>query len=323
MLQKFLHDLNTPRPRYKIADDLRSQKLGYYYFVFEENRISKGRDQKLLKNFDERGIPLNATYIDVEDQEYVYFPITIGQMGLAVFHSWLQSNRNSDKERFLNFANWFADNADISNEAGAYWYTKVPLPQYHNPGPWQSAFSQARALNILLRGYQITNKRDWVELAKLAIKPFTIGVDEGGVTRFTEYGAFYEEYTAKTPTLVLNGMIFALFGIFDFCRVFPEDKEAVEIFNEGINTLTKILPQYDLGYWSRYNLCQAEWYPEIDPATIQYQRLHIVQLQVLYQITGREEFLKYIHKFSKQDTLINAVRMYKTKYKSLKKINRL
>ncbi|MCK5076947.1 MAG: hypothetical protein KAR38_11260, partial [Calditrichia bacterium] len=34
-------------------------------------------------------------------------------------------------------------------------------------------------------------------------------------------GPFYEEYTAEYPTLVLNGHIFALFGICDFVRAFP------------------------------------------------------------------------------------------------------
>ena len=55
--------------------------LDYYYFVFNEDRVSKGKDQALIKKFDENGIPINKTYIDVTDKEYVYFPISIGQMG--------------------------------------------------------------------------------------------------------------------------------------------------------------------------------------------------------------------------------------------------
>ena len=323
MLKKFLHDLNTPRPRYKIAENITSQQLGYYYFMFEENRIATGKDQKLLSHFDENGIPINKTYIDVEGEKYIYFPITIGQMGLAVFHTWLKSGKEDDKQRFLNYPRWFETNAEESYKFGARWLTKVALPQYHNPGPWQSAFAQARAINILLRGYQITGNEDWADLAKLALQPFGIPVNEGGVTSMLKQAPFYEEYTAELPTMVLNGMIFALFGIYDFVRVFPRDKTAGRLFDKGIQTVADILPVYDLGYWSRYNLCQAEWYPEIDPATIQYQRLHIAQLKVLYRITEMPVFRKYAQIFQKQDNLINALRMYNQKYKSLKKINRI
>ena len=323
MMNKFLHDINTPKPRYKIAKDVTSQKLGYYYFMFEEKRVAGGKDQKLLNHFDENGIPVNQTYIDVEGEEYVYFPITIGQMGLAIFHTWLKSGKEEDRQRFLHYPRWFETNAEESHKHGARWLTKVPLPQYHNLGPWQSAFSQARAINILLRGYQLTGNEDWADLAKLALQPFTLPVEDGGVTSMIKTAPFYEEYTAELPTMVLNGMIFALFGIYDYLRVFPEDKIAAELFKTGIQTIEDILPVYDLGYWSRYNLCQAEWYPEIDPATIQYQRLHIAQLKVLYKITEIPTFQKYTQIFQKQDTFINALHMYKQKYKSLQKINRL
>lgn len=323
MLQKFLHDLKTPRERYPLAKDMKSQKLGHYYFVFEEKRVSAGKDQKLLNSFDENGIPLNKTYIDVGDSGLIYFPITIGQMGLAIFHSWLESGTEYDKNRFLKFAEWFAANAQVSAENGAVWLTQVALPQYHNPGPWQSAFSQARAMNILLRGYQLTGNKNWAELAVLALKPFHRAVAEGGVTSYTPYGGVYEEYTAEVPTLVLNGMIFALFGIYDVCRVFPDNAEAKELFAEGIKTICEILPEYDLGFWSRYNLCSAEWYPETDPATIQYQRLHIAQLKALYQITGNPIIYSYMQRFREQDKLVNAIKMYVLKYESLKKINRL
>lgn len=55
--------------------------------MFLEERIAAGKDQKLIKHFDKKGIPLNKTYIDVSDKEYVYFPIFCGQMGLAVYHT--------------------------------------------------------------------------------------------------------------------------------------------------------------------------------------------------------------------------------------------
>ncbi|KQC03811.1 MAG: hypothetical protein APR54_02290 [Candidatus Cloacimonas sp. SDB] len=322
MLQKLRDDFLAPKNRFTIPRDLTSTELRHYYFIFQEKNVIN-KDQKLISKFDDNGIPINKTYIDVTDQDYVYFPISIGQMGLAVYHTWLQTDSETDKVRFLNFAEWFKDNAEITAELGARWLTDVPLPQYKNPGPWQSAFAQSRAISILLRGYQLAGDLKYLELAEQALIPFTYSVEEGGVTSYTEWGPFYEEYTASVPTLVLNGMIFSLFGVYDFIRVFPENINAKNIFKTGIETLEKILPQYDLGFWSRYNLCKADWYPNIDPATIRYQRLHIAQLKVLHRLTGKEIFRTYWQKFRKQDNLPSALRMYQLKFKALKKIGRL
>jgi hypothetical protein len=106
-------------------------------------------------------------------------------------------------------------------------------------------------------------------------------------------------------------------------RVFPENTLAKRIFSDGFETLKHILPAYDLGYWSRYNLCQAPWYPEVDPATLGYQRLHVTQLRLLYRLTGETKFQEYAEKFSAQEKLVNIIRMYRIKYKSLKKIGRI
>ena len=197
------------------------------------------------------------------------------------------------------------------------------MPQYNNPDPWQSAFTQSRAISILLRGYQLTNNQQYSDMAEKALICFTKPVSQGGVTSHTEFGPFYEEYTAEVPTLVLNGMIFSLFGIMDYTRVFPENKLARKIYDDGLSTLINILPEYDLGFWSRYNLCKADWYPQIDPATVSYQRLHISQLEVMYHYSGNDIFQHYADTFRGQDKFSNMLKMYKIKYKTLSQLNRL
>lgn len=309
--------------RYRISKNLHSQNLNEYYFLFEERQMEnqKGGQKSII--FDERGIPLNPTYIDVKDKPFVYFPITIGQVGLAVYHTYLQTNLDDDRTHFLKFLNWFYENYEEDSNLGVRWLTDVSLPQYHNPGPWQSAFAQSRGISILLRGFQLTGERKYADCAEQALISFTKSVKKGGVTSITKWGPFYEEYTAETPTLVLNGMIFSLCGIFDFLRVFPEHITAYNIFHEGIATLEKILPEYDLGFWSRYNLCRAAWYPKIDPSTITYQNLHIIQLFMLYRLTGKKIFLHYALKFKSHIDFLNITRMYKIKFAALKKLKRI
>jgi len=323
ILDKFRRDIKTPQKRYPLAKDMHSQVLGQYYFVFSEKRVASGIDQPLINKFDENGIPINKTYIDVIDKEFVYFPITIGQVGLAVFHTYLETKSENDRNRFMKFVDWFYNNAEFDENLGIRWLTDVSLPQYKNPDPWQSAFSQSRGISILLRGYQLTGNEKYAEMAEKALISFTKSVGDGGVTSFTKWGPFYEEYTAKVPTLVLNGMIFSLCGVYDFVRVFPDNKLAKKIFDDGIETLKNILPEYDLNYWSKYNLCEANFYPKIDPATVGYQRLHITQLKMLYKLTGEKIFNNYAQMFKKQINIFNILKMYIIKYKALKKLNRI
>ncbi|MCK4827330.1 hypothetical protein KA005_66985, partial [bacterium] len=186
MINKFVSDLKSPGESYAISDDLRSNELKRYYFIFEESRLSDGKDQALINKFDKDGIPINKTYVDVKEKDHVYFPISIGQMGLAVFHTYLITRSENDKRRFLKFAEWFYQNAKLDKDLGVRWMTDVPLPQYKNPGPWQSAFSQGRGISILLRGYQLTGEKKYAEMAKQALIPYTKPVSEGGVTSFIE-----------------------------------------------------------------------------------------------------------------------------------------
>lgn len=306
-----------------IAKELWSKELGEYYFVFSEQAMENQKGGQKSIVYDDDGIPMNPTYVDVKDKDFVYFPLTIGQVGLAIFHTYLQTKSEENKERFLKFPEWFFNNVIEDEKLGAYWLTDVPLPQYKNPGPWQSAFVQGRAISNLLRGYQLTGRQEYANMAERALVSFTISVSEGGVTSFTKHGAFYEEYTADVPTFVLNGMIFAMCGVTDFVRVFPENKLAKKLYDDGIETLKKSLPDFDLGYWSKYNLCEAEWYPKNDPATITYQHLHVTQLEMLYNLTGEKIFGQYAKKFKKQMNIFNIIRMYFSKYKSLKKLGRL
>ncbi len=174
--------------QWEIAGDLKSQKLAEYYFVFRESAMvnQKGGQKSIV--YDPDGIPVNPTYIDVHDKDYVYFPITIGQVGLAVFHRFLETKSETDRLRFMKFVQWFFDHAEDDQRLGVRWLTDVALPQYRNKGPWPSAFAQSRGISILLRGYQLTGETKYADMAERALIPFTIDARDGGVTSFTGLG---------------------------------------------------------------------------------------------------------------------------------------
>jgi heparosan-N-sulfate-glucuronate 5-epimerase len=326
MLQKLITDLKQSSIPFKPNEDNKSEKLGYYYFRFEEDFKHLNR---LIAHLDQDGIPLNTTYIDVAKKKLHYYPISIGQYGLALFHSYLNTNSTDKHAHFLRIADWFVKNAKHDNRLGAFWLTDVSKPEYHVFSPWKSAFAQSRALSILLRAWQLTAKIDYYTLACRALEPFCFDIRDGGVTaNLHEQRPFYEEYAAAEPTMVLDGHIFALFGLFDFVRCTRKindksAKKARELFEQGIDSLIGWLPEYDLNYWVRFNLCRMAHYPAIDPCTVGYLHLVVEQLKILADITDRTELTTYATKFENYDRSRNILRMYRVKYQAMKQLNRI
>ena len=305
----------------------KNQRLTDYYIKFKEIDINTRGGNKPLR-FDNKGIPLVHSYIDVENPGYNYYPITIGQVGLAVFHSYLVDKDESKKHQFLNIAAWFFENAVKDEKLGAYWLTDVDKPEYKMFQPWKSAFSQSRGISILLRAWQLNGNDEYLEVAKLALKPFLFDTSEGGVRVDNTNRTFYEEYVASAPTRILDGAIFSLFGLFDMIRVIKgidNDiyKLSTQLFDQGVEGLVSWLPEFDMGYWVYYNRCEIEDYPQNDPCTIGYLRLVVSQLSILHQLTDNADIKYYGDKFQRYFKPLNILRMYRQKYLALKSLNRL
>ncbi|MDR2130293.1 MAG: D-glucuronyl C5-epimerase family protein [Odoribacteraceae bacterium] len=326
MSRKFLRDLNANR-HVAITVENPPGELGYYYIRFEEKRA---RLNRLIHSFDKEGIPLNTTYIDVDPPRLHYYPISIGQYGLALFHSWLATGRAEKRDHFLRVADWFLRNRREEEGLGVYWLTDVPKPEYGVHAPWKSAFVQSRGLSILTRAWQLTNDARYLRVATGALLPFTKDIAEGGVAVDRAAGeTFYEEYVAVAPTRVLDGHAFSLFGLLDYLRAVPEcvDPEgprlARRLFDEGIEGLIRQWPRFDLGFWLRFNRCDLPGYPQDDPCTAGYLRLVHRQLLVLHRAAGREELLHFARACARYDSLPNMLRMYRLKFRALKRLDRL
>ncbi|MBN1299590.1 MAG: hypothetical protein JW995_00075 [Melioribacteraceae bacterium] len=326
MLFKIISDITSTKEPYKIAYDVQSENLREYYFLFEEN---PRKLNKLITDFDKYGIPVNNAYIDVAKPKTHYYPITIGQYGLAVFHTYLKTKSAQKRNHFLRIADWFYANRIEDSKLGTFWLTDIPKPEYNIRVPWKSAFAQSRAISVLLRAWQITGDKKYLQTASSSLIPYTFDYNNGGVSAFTKHGKFYEEYVATEPTMVLDGHIFSMLGLYDYFRAVPKNIElsynklAKNLFDEGVISLINWLPEYDLGYWLRFNMCRMSHYPDIDPCTIGYFRLVCLQLKLLLKITGKQEIKNFLEKIKNYDNAKNIIRMYPVKYKALKQLNRL
>ena len=109
---------------------------------------------------------------------------------------------------------------------------------------------------------------------------------EGGVQAPLDGRAWPEEYPTDPPSYVLNGGIFALWGLYDVGAALGDDEIARE-FEQGADTLAANLHRWDTGYWSRYDLFP---HPVMNVASSFYHALHTSQLESMQVIAPRPEF---------------------------------
>ena len=145
-------------------------------------------------------------------------------------------------------------------------------------------------------------------------------VKDGGVRRYDNDGNLWlEEYPTNEPSLVLNGFIYALFGLYDLFRVtnLERVKEDIDLC---VKTLRENISKYDTGYWSLYDQLHGEL------VKYYYQKnVHVPQLEALYDLTREDIFNHYAVKWKKTVTPVNFAFvqiMYRVlpRYRKIKKL---
>lgn len=229
--------------------------------------------------FDSHGIPL---YVHKGKTDYL--PVLICFFALGHLDLYRQTGSEEDLSKFLNVAKWFV----LEQNSNGLWLTSFPMKKFGLHKPFPSAMVQGLAISCLSRAFLITNETGFLDSAVQALLPYRKDLREGGVASYDGGQVFYEEYPAVPYHHVLNGFIYAMWGLHDLVRV-DNNRDAQSLYNDGLQTLTEWLPQYDIGYWSLYHLSEGMR----NPATVHYHHLHIAQLDVMYSLTGRDIFKEY------------------------------
>ncbi|MDX6452928.1 MAG: hypothetical protein QOH16_2977 [Gaiellaceae bacterium] len=150
---------------------------------------------------------------------------------------------------------------------------------------WRSAMAQGEGASLLVRLANETGDERYAEAASRAIAAYPEARLSGG--------AVPEEYPTVPPSFVLNGAIFALWGLYDVWRGLG-DEAAGARFREGVDTLAANIGRWDTGWWSRYDLFP---HPVANVASPSYHRLHIVQLRALDLLEPRAELARTADRF--------------------------
>ncbi len=272
----------TPEENPQAAYD----RVGPYYLTYASKADYAGPK-------DGAGIPLLDYRGKVGLQ---HNPIAIAQYGLAHFNRSRQAP--ASLQTFLGTARWLMSHLETNREGVPVWqhHFRWPYRRGLEP-PWPSALAQGQALSVLVRAASETGDRSYLACAETALKALTLPVSEGGLSvRETGGGVWLEEYPVDPPSHILNGAVCAAWGLFDFWLA-TSNPRARRLFDETIETMERALPRYDTGFWSLYELPGGGFPPMV--ASFLYHRLHIVQLKILFRMTGKKPFLEYAQRWER------------------------
>lgn len=214
-----------------------------------------------------------------EQMNQVEFPVAIFQYGLGAYDLYLKTSDKIYYKKFLQIADWALEKQE---ESGAwnnfYFYPDHPY----------GAMCQGEGISLLVRAYKQTKNMAYSDAAERALYFMTKSVEEGGTTNYQGGKACFLEYTHREA--VLNGWIFALFGVYDYLLLLKivgkEDADLQYLYESSVQLLKEKMPLFDNGYWSAYDLAGRIASPF-------YHRLHIAQLEALYQTTRDALFNNY------------------------------
>ena len=216
----------------------------------------------------------------VDTGEEIYFSIGIFQYGLAAYDLFLTTHDEVYKNKLIACANWAIDN----QQADGGWSTFT----YKNPEHPYSSMAQGEGISMLLRAHMVTGEEPYLQGAHKAKEFMLRPIEQGGTTSYRGDDVYLYEYTHDP--LVLNGWIFSLWGLYDYCK-YTDDRDAERLLNQTMESLKKKLPLFDIKYWSKYDDGNRICSPF-------YHKLHIAQLTVMYDLFGDEIYREYAEKWT-------------------------
>lgn len=234
---------------------------------------------------DGADIPLTLT----DDGKTIYFSIAVFQYGLAAFDLFLQEQDEAMLKKAESCADWAVKN-QLENGAWSTFEHKYPDAKF-------SAMAQGEGISLLLRLYNQTGKQMYADSAK---KAFEFMLSDEDLCKYDNGGALLYEYMRQP--IVLNGWIFAFFGLYDYSKSEFSEENIVNLCNYTAKLIADKLETFDNGYWSKYN-CEKSL------ASPFYHSLHVALLRAMYDITEIDTFDTYAKKWDKyQKSYFNKIR---------------
>lgn len=197
--------------------------------------------------------------------------------------------------QFFYAADWLVRHQDHRGGWAVAVTRKLADGRLELPPGWYSAMAQGQAMSVLVRAYLKTERGEYLDAALRSAALFDIPSSSGGVrATFLGRHPWYEEYPTTPSCFVLNGFVYSLIGLYDLKTVAALSSssssaaaasEPGRLFDEGMASLKTLLPLFDTGSGSIYDLRHFTLTgaaPNI--ARWDYHATHVNQLLLLSQI---------------------------------------
>ena len=224
-------------------------------------------------------------------------PVAYAQYGISAL---LEHQRTGDEiwlDRALRHGERLAE-IHVERD-GAWWFPYTfPWTYYERSlsAPWWSAMAQGQALSLFTRLAETTDDDRWELAAERTWASFLQPYKREAPwsTLVIDDHLYFEEYAGdQLPLLVVNGQLFALFGLYDYWR-HTGDPEVARYFDGGATTvLDRMLPLARVTNGISYYCVQAEYCQSPRWQNLPYHVIHSWQLDTLGRLTGDSRFSEW------------------------------
>ncbi|WP_024821475.1 D-glucuronyl C5-epimerase family protein [Aminobacterium mobile] len=231
-------------------------------------------------------------------------PFFIARYAHALYNDWYKTNCTDDnlKNDFLLQAKFLLSSYKEERKGMAYWIYPFENTYFGAKPGWISGIGQSLIAGVLLRAYEITGNQDFENVAKKAIEVYFHPMSSGGVVTSGEMGLWIQEVASPDckEFCILNGHITGLLGLIDIANL-TSDKKVYDVVTRGIATVRNHLHDFDAGFSSFYSLKVKDGDQPIIAPRNGYNALHVWQLEKLFEITKKPEFLHAAILFKKYE----------------------
>ncbi len=264
-------------------------------FVFSKGLLDNTKQKALINSFIDLSYPIlvkfKSHYSSIDYLGPDYFNDLIFSKDIAVAEKGGKNNPltpaicslylyNQGKiEEFENHVNYLLERmTEEGNECS--WEYDTGVLRFGISAPWVSGICQGVIASVMLRMYNHSLDKKYLEIAKGSIA-YCLNEINGLKTNLDD-GFWIEEYPSKKGSGVLNGFIFFLIGLGELSSFGFFKNE----FNQGMKGLMSCIAEYHQGPYLKY----GQGIPDLSNPW--YDQIHYHQLSALYKLTNDATFLK-------------------------------
>lgn len=249
-------------------------------------------------NVNDPGIVLDSTGLRVLNMgpggSRVDHPVAFAQYGMSALAKYQETGEKIWFDRAKRHAERLIQ---IHTERDGAWF----YPYLFNwsstfssyPAPWWSGMAQGEALSLFVRMFEETGESKWRAAADHTWKSLTLprSTTEPWARLVENKVLWTEEYAGRNgalPMKVLNGHIFALFGVYDYWKL-TKSPEVQRYLDGAAESVLTVMPKIRVrGGVSYYCWQPGCFVPRWQHKT--YHPIHSWQLDTLARLTDDQRF---------------------------------